>query len=56
MLDMRFFTHVLLGGLVSFFLGVMIFIIAAMGNPMRSGVTVSPDAYLTAYDLLMKPD
>ncbi len=56
MFDMRFFTHVLLGGIVSFFLGVMIFVIAAMGNPMRSGVMVSPEAYQTVYDTLMRVD
>jgi uncharacterized membrane protein len=51
MLDMRFFTHMLLGGIVSFFLGVMIFLIASMDNPMKGSVT--PASYQLVYDVLM---
>ena len=41
MLDIRFFTHMLLGGIVSFFLGVMIFLIASLDHPMQGEVSVS---------------
>jgi hypothetical protein len=53
MLDMRFFTHMLLGAIMSFFLGVMIFLIASLDNPMRGEVSVSPDNYQLVYDVLM---
>jgi hypothetical protein len=53
MLNMRFFTHMLLGGIVSFFLGVMIFLIASMDNPMRGELSVSADSYRLVYDSLM---
>ncbi len=56
MLDMRFFTHMLLGGIVSFFLGVMIFLIASMDNPMKGEVSVPPTSYQLVYDLLMQWD
>lgn len=53
MLDMRFFTHMLLGGIVSFFLGVMIFLVASMDNPMRGELSVSPGHYQFVYDGVM---
>jgi hypothetical protein len=56
MLDMRFFTHMLLGGIVSFFLGVMIFLIASMDNPMKGEVSVSPALYQALFDGMMKWD
>ena len=56
MLDMRFFTHMLLGGIVSFFLGVMIFLIASMDNPMKGEVSVPPANYQLVYDVLMQWD
>jgi len=56
MLDMRFFTHMLLGGIVSFFLGVMIFLIASMDNPMKGEVSVTPAYYQFLYDRAMKWD
>ena len=54
MLDMRFFTHILLGGIVAFFLGVMIFLIASMDNPMRGELSVSPGIYQFVYDGVMR--
>jgi hypothetical protein len=53
MLDMRFFTHLLLGGIGAFFLGVMIFLIAAMDNPLRGEISVSPGSYQLVYDTQM---
>jgi hypothetical protein len=54
MLDMRFFTHIILGGIVAFFLGVMIFLIASMDNPMRGELSVSPGVYQFVYDGVMQ--
>lgn len=56
LLDVRFVLHLVLGGIVSFFLGVMIFLIAAMDRPLQGSVRVGPDAYTQMYDLLMKWD
>ena len=53
---MRFFTHMLLGGIVSFFLGVMIFLIASMDHPMKGEVSVPPANYQLVYDTLMQWD
>ena len=51
---MRFLTHILLGGIVAFFLGVMIFLIASMDNPMRGELGVSPGVYQLVYDGVMQ--
>ena len=53
---MRFFAHLLLGGLVSFFLGVMIFLIAALDYPMRGAVAIDASAYQLIYDRVMAAD
>jgi len=56
LLDMRFTLHMILGGIISFFLGVMIFLIAAMDRPLQGNVRVSPDAYKVMYGLVMQWD
>jgi Protein of unknown function (DUF4239) len=56
MLSMRFFTHMILGGIVAFFLGIVIFLIIAMDRPMRGEVSVQPGAYQLVYDVLMQWD
>ena len=56
MLDMEIHVHVILGAAVSLFLGVVIFLIAAMDHPFRGEVSVGPDAFQTIYDSLMKPN
>jgi len=56
MLDMRLMPNIILSGLVSFFLGIMIFLIYTMDRPLRGAVSVSPDAYQSVYDVLMKWD
>ncbi len=53
--DMELLTHLILGGFFSLFLGITIFLVAAMDNPFRGEVSVSPDALQSAYDSLMKP-
>jgi hypothetical protein len=54
MLDMEVHVHLLLGGALSLFLGIVIFLIAAMDNPFRGEVSVGPDAFQLVYESLMK--
>jgi hypothetical protein len=56
MLEMKFFTHLILGGMISFFLGVMFFLLIAMDQPLRGAVAISPTSYELAYRVLMEPD
>ncbi len=53
--DMELQVHLLLGGIFSLFLGMMIFLVAAMDHPFRGEVSVSPDAFQSVYDSLMRP-
>jgi hypothetical protein len=56
MLDMEIHVHLILGSAVSLFLGLVIFLIAAMDNPFRGEVSVGPEPFETIYDTLMKPN
>jgi hypothetical protein len=56
MLHMRFRSHLLLGGIVSFFLGVMLFVILAMDRPLRSELGVDAGAFQLIYDVVMQED
>lgn len=49
----RFDIHLLVGGVLSFFVGVLIFLIAAMDHPFRGEVSVGPDAFKLIRDNLM---
>jgi hypothetical protein len=51
---MRFDVHLVIGGVLSFFVGVVIFMIAAMDNPFRGELSVGPNAFELVYDSLMK--
>ncbi|MGV9615211.1 bestrophin-like domain [Nocardia xishanensis] len=42
-------AHLLLGGLFAFFLGAMIFLIAAMDYPFRGDLSISPDPFESMY-------
>ena len=55
MLDMEIRVHLIFGGALSLFLGLVIFLIAAMDNPFRGEVSIGPEAFQTVYDTLMKP-
>jgi ABC-type multidrug transport system fused ATPase/permease subunit len=55
MLDMEIRVHLILGGALSLFLGLVIFLIAAMDNPFRGEVSIGPEAFQAVYDTLMKP-
>jgi hypothetical protein len=56
MLDMEIHVHLILGSALSVFLGSVIFVIAAMDNPFRGQVSVTPAAFETVYETLMKPN
>jgi hypothetical protein len=56
MLHMDRGSHFLLGGATAFFLGMMIFLIYAMDNPLKGAVGLEPHAYRSVYDLVMKSD
>jgi hypothetical protein len=47
--DTRLITHMFLGGILSFFLGSMILLIASMDNPFRGVVSVSPEPFELLY-------
>ncbi|MEX1060449.1 MAG: hypothetical protein WED13_05455 [Methyloceanibacter sp.] len=44
----------LLGGLISFFTGTMICLIALLDNPFRGEVGISPQAFELAYQLMLE--
>ena len=51
--DLRLGTHLLLGGLISFFTGTMICLIVLLDNPFRGEVGVSPQAFELIYTQMM---
>jgi hypothetical protein len=54
MFEMRFITQLVLGGLLAFFLGTMIFLIAAMDNPFRGEVSVSAEGFENLHKLMLE--
>jgi hypothetical protein len=56
MLDMEIHVHVILASVLSLFLGVVIFLVAAMDNPFRGEVSVSASALELVYQTYMKPN
>ena len=55
MLDMKLHVHLMLGGMLSLFLGLVIFLVAVLDHPFRGAVSVGPDDFQLVYDILMKP-
>jgi hypothetical protein len=55
MLDMEIHVHLILGAALSLFLGLVIFLIAAMDNPFRGEVSVTSDPFRQVYASLMLP-
>ena len=49
--SMHFWMTVVFSGL----LGLLIFLLAAMDNPFRGGISVSPEAFELLYNQTMKP-
>jgi hypothetical protein len=54
MFDLRFLVHMTLGGIVAFFLGVMILIIVNLERPFRGDVTVGAVPFAAVYDSMMR--
>lgn len=54
MFDMRLMSHLFLGGLLSCFLGMMIFLIASMDHPFRGDVSISPEPFQEILARLME--
>jgi hypothetical protein len=52
LLDMRFISQLFLGGLLAFFLGAMILMIARLDKPFESADGVSPDALRLVYQAM----
>jgi hypothetical protein len=55
MLDMARHTHVILTGMIGGFLGLVIFLVAAMDYPFRGEVSVTPEPFELVYRSLMLP-
>jgi hypothetical protein len=53
--DMKLIAQLFLGGLLSFFIAMVIALIAAMDNPYRGEVSIGPDAFRSVYEGLMTP-
>lgn len=53
--EMRLLAQFLLGGILAFFLGTVICLVAAMDNPFRGEVSIPPDAFESVYQSLMAP-
>jgi hypothetical protein len=54
MLDIKLVPHLILSGVISFYLATLIALIAAMDNPFRGEVCVSPEPYELVYQTVMK--
>lgn len=52
--DMRLMSHLFLGGMLSSFLGLMIFLIASMDHPFRGDVSISSEPFQEILDRLME--
>lgn len=52
MLNMKFTLHIVLGGVVAFFLGVVIFLLISLDNPFRGEVGVSSEVLQSALPFL----
>ena len=51
----RLSVHLLLSGSIAFFVGLMLFFIAAMDNPFRGELSISSEPYQDALNTLMAP-
>ena len=47
--DMKFITHLVLGGILSAYLGTMMFLIIDMNQPFRGDVSITAEAFETLY-------
>lgn len=56
MLDTELHVHLIVGGILSAFLGAVIFVIAAMDNPFRGQVSVGSQGFQAVYETTIKPN
>ncbi|WP_294537126.1 DUF4239 domain-containing protein [uncultured Rhodoblastus sp.] len=56
LLEMEIHVHLILGGALAGFLGIVIFLIAELDNPFRGEVSVGPDSIALVYESLMMPE
>jgi hypothetical protein len=56
MMEMRLMPNLLLTGLVSFFLGIMVFLIFTMDRPLRGEGIVTAEPFKRTYETVMKWD
>jgi hypothetical protein len=54
MFDMRLGLQLVMGGMLAFFTGTVICLIASMDYPFRGEVSIGPEAYQEVYDDLME--
>ncbi len=54
MLDIKLLPHMILSGVISFYLATLIALIAAMDNPFRGEVCVSSEPYELVYETVMR--
>jgi hypothetical protein len=52
----NFASPYLLGGILALFLGNITFLIYSFDRPLQGAMSVSPDAFKTGYDQVMKWD
>jgi hypothetical protein len=53
LLNMKFIAHLFLGGILAFFLGTMIFLIATLDHPFRGEVSITPEPIEAVYAQMM---
>jgi hypothetical protein len=56
LLDARFTFHLLISGLICFFLGLMVFIVYVQDRPLRGENAISPQPFLNVYEVVMQWD
>jgi hypothetical protein len=53
MVNGRKHIHIMLTALLSGFMGLVLYLIAAMDHPFRGQISVGPDAFEEVYDTVM---
>ena len=56
LLEVRFTFHLFISGLITFFLGLMVFIIYVQDRPLRNDVAASAAPFVQAFDTVMRWD
>jgi hypothetical protein len=56
LLDVRFLFHLVISGLITFFLGLMVFIVYVQDRPLRGEIAVSSQPFVNVYELVMRWD